>query len=365
MIRLVDKLIPRDRKFWLYHGLLLLFITLTNGATILAWGEKRLFDVASHIAWLPAFTFGVLCFRYHCQIHQWSRLKISVLVTVGLAYAALIAVGSTLFSLACTLPFFWDYLFSPDFLAKFHTTVGHQLARLTAFGTLSSLLFACTWIFIYISIVIGVRARQAELDKLKLENGLKQAQITSLTHQLNPHFLFNSLNNIRFLIHESPGLADSTITSLSEILRYSLDSGKRTKVSLGEEITVVRRYIEVVAVQMEDRLNFQLTADDRLQRFLIPPMTLQLLVENAVKHGLDHMNGPSTLVVRAEAIGNHLTLTVENPVNVRRIQSESTGLGLQNIQQRLQLLYGNEATLRTYTSTTVFIATLTLPQEVA
>lgn len=360
---LLDKLIPRNRNFWLYHCLLLLFVTLTNGATIIAWGEKRAFDIASHIAWLPAFTFGVLWFRYHCQLYQWQRLKTVALVTIGLAYAAVIALGSTAFSLACTLPIFWDYLFSADFLAKFHTTVGHQLARLAAFGVLSSLLFACAWIFVYISIIIGVRARQAELDKLRLENGLKQAQITSLTHQLNPHFLFNSLNNIRFLIHESPSLADTTITALSEILRYSLDSGKKTKVTLDEEIAVVKRYVDIVSIQLEQRLDFQLSVASELNKMLIPPMTLQLLVENAVKHGLDHMKQRSVLSVSAEAVGDSLQLTVENPLGSRNEDPAPSGLGLPNIQQRLHLLYGDKAAITTQTSATVFRATLSVPRE--
>lgn len=347
----------------MYHSLLLLFVTLINGATILAWGEKRVFDIASHIAWLPAFTLGVLWFRYHFQRYQWQRLRTGALISIGLAYAALIALGSTIFSLACTLPLFWDYLFSADFLAKFHTTVGHQLARLTAFGALSSLLFACAWIFIYISTAIGERARQAELDKLRLENGLKQAQILSLSHQLNPHFMFNSLNNIRFLIYESPALADRTITALSEILRYSLDSGKRTKVTLGEEVAVVKRYIDVVSLQLEERLHFQLMVADELHTLLIPPMTLQLLVENAVKHGLDHVKERSTLSVCAEVAGGHLQLTVKNPVNNQRERPDSSGLGLPNIQQRLKLLYGDEATIRTGTTDTTFISRLTLPKE--
>lgn len=363
MSLLREKLIPNDRPFWLYHCLLLLFVTLINGATILAWGEKRIFDIASHIAWLPAFTFGVLWFRYHCRLYQWQRLKTGAFIAIGLAYAAVIALGSTIFSLACTLPLFWDYLFSADFLAKFHTTIGHQLGRLTAFGTLSSFFFACAWIFIYISIAVGVRAREAELDKLRLENGLKQAQITSLSHQLNPHFLFNSLNNIRFLIHECPALADRTITALSEILRYSLDSGKRTKVALGEEVAVVKRYVDVVSLQLEERLNFQLVVADELHNLLIPPMTLQLLVENAVKHGLDHVKERSTLSVRAEIVEEHLQLTVENPINNHRERPDSIGLGLPNIQQRLQLLYGEEAVMRTETTDATFISTLILPKE--
>lgn len=175
--------------------------------------------------------------------------------------------------------------------------------------------------------------------------------------------MFNSLNNIRFLIYESPALADRTITALSEILRYSLDSGKRTKVSLGEEVAVVKRYIDVVSLQLEERLNFQLVVADELHNLLIPPMTLQLLVENAVKHGLDHVKERSALTVRAEVVGGYLQLTVENPVNNRRERPDRSGLGLPNIQQRLKLLYGDEAVIRTDTSDRTFTAVLTLPQE--
>jgi LytS/YehU family sensor histidine kinase len=124
-----------------------------------------------------------------------------------------------------------------------------------------------------------------------------------LASQLNPYFLFNSLNNIRFMLHENASLADSNIVALSEILRYALESAQHTKVRLSRELDIVRRYVEIVRAQYEDRLRFTLHAEPAHEACLVPPMALHLLVENAVKHGLDHLRDGGLLAVSVSVSG--------------------------------------------------------------
>ena len=228
---------PRDKTFWLYHGTVLFVVSIIQGLTTLAWGEKWIFDVAVHLLWIPFFTLGLLSFRNHYKKRGWHTLSISRLVPLGLAYAGVIALSAILAALAITLPVFWDYIFSEDFLTKYNTTVTNQLARLIVGTTLSTHLFASAWVFIYISVTGKRRISEAELSNLRLQNSLREAQLSSLANQLNPHFLFNALNNIRFMIHENPQHADRMITELSEMLRYSLETSKKDKVSLDRKST--------------------------------------------------------------------------------------------------------------------------------
>ncbi len=355
---------PGDRTFWMYHCSLMLLLSLIQGLTILAWGEKWLFDVVVHILWMPSFTLGLLAFRMLYRRRNWRALGMGTLIPLALSFAMVIALGAVLASLAMALPIFWDYVFTDDFLTKHDTTVSTQLARLVVLSALSSHLFASAWIFIYISVTTSRRAREAELSELHLQNSLKEAQLSNLANQLNPHFLFNSLNNIRFMIHENQDHAERSIVSLSEILRYSLQAGHSDKVTLGEELIIVRRYIEIVSLQVEDRLDVQIEVPERLLGCLVPPMSVQLLVENAFRHGIEHIRERAKLSITAEATQHSLMLNIKNsmPEHHRR-QSSSTGIGLKNIEQRLHLLYGGQASINVYTENQEFWVRLVVPRE--
>jgi LytS/YehU family sensor histidine kinase len=229
---------------------------------------------------------------------------------------------------------------------------------------LQAQLFLCAWSFIYISVTGQRHLRDTEVANLQLQGSLRQAQLDNLASQLNPHFLFNSLNNIRFMLHENARLADSNIVALSEILRYALECGQHTKVRLSRELDIVRRYVEIVRAQHEDRLRFTLHAEQSHQACLVPPMALHLLVENAVKHGLDHLRAGGQLALSVTASGERLQLRVLNDVPPGvTIPSEGAGIGLRNIERRLLLLYGGAAHLLVTRHPTRFEAVLDLPFE--
>lgn len=215
----------------------------------------------------------------------------------------------------------------------------------------------------YVGITTKRTEKEVTLKNLRLENSLKEAKLSSLTSQLNPHFLFNSLNNIRFKIHEAPTVADDMITALSEILRYSLESYDNGKVRLEQELEVVHRYIEVITLHLEERLDFQLTVSPSLYDNLIPPMCLQLLVENAIRHGIENIKERSTLTIESIEHWDSIDIIVRNPTVEKPPHSNRSGIGLANIRQRLQLLYNGRASITTIEDNGYFTATLSLPKE--
>lgn len=358
--------LPRDRTFWLYHCSVLLLTCVIQGFSIWAWRDQQLFNLVGSLLWLVLYTLGVLTFRFHYRRYNWQRLNMARLIVLVLIYGLGVALFVTLAMLGLTLPLFWEQLFSPEMLEKHNTSIQEQLSMLLIGNVFSTHLFVSAWAFIYISVTTGRRVREAELTNLKLENSLKEARLMGLTSQLNPHFLFNSLNNIRFMIHENPVHADKTITALSEILRYSLESGRKDKVPLDQELEIVRRYLDVVALQLENRLQFQLTIPEALNRCLIPPMTLQMLMENAIKHGAENRKAVSELRLEGEDLGDSLRLMLRNPVPSRACDSHrNTGTGLANIEQRLRLLYGDKAQMSIRQDSEHFTVVLDLPKETA
>lgn len=165
------------------------------------------------------------------------------------------------------------------------------------------------------------------------------------------------------MIHENQQKADDIIVSLSEILRYSLVQGKQEKTTLKQELAIVQQYIEIVSLQLENRLDFQLSMSLKSSNILLPPMIIQLLIENAIKHGIDNIKDTSQLTLNISQVKQKLVIKVTNPIAANITDKESTGIGLANIRQRLVLLYGDQANLVTEQEHEFFHVTLTLPFE--
>ena len=238
------------------------------------------------------------------------------------------------------------------------------------FGQLFFLLFtyqvmACSWGFIYNYAIENKRAQEIQLNNLRLINSLKDAQLSSLTNQLNPHFLFNCLNNIRFVIHENQKKADDMIVTLSELLRYSLECSNKEKVELSTELDIINKYIKLESIQLEQRLTFKLNCSDEYLEYLIPPMALQLTVENAIKHGIEHLKEGGLIELDITQSKDSLLLRITNdkPMDYSLLK-ESTKLGLKNIKKRLNLLYGDKSSLLIVDNDHEFEAKIIIPKEI-
>jgi len=170
----------------------------------------------------------------------------------------------------------------------------------------------------------------------------KQAQLDNLSEQLNPHFLFNSLNSIKSLVIENPKTARRAIDLLSDILRSSLYGKDASFITIKDELGLVKDYVELEKVRFEERLNMSLKVDQSLEEYLIPPLSIQLLVENAIKHGIDNRINGGNIILSIVKKDQHLEIVVQNPGNLVE-QGAETGIGIKNLTKRLSLQYNGEA----------------------
>lgn len=190
---------------------------------------------------------------------------------------------------------------------------------------------------------------------------LRDAQLRALQAQINPHFLFNSLNSLRALILENPTAAQDAVTRLSQLMRYYLTQSRRPTVPLGEEIEAVRDYLAIEKIRFEERLDIHWQIDSGIDSFEVPPMCLQTLVENALKHGIANCPAGGAIQISVVKVPTGLTLTVTNPGTLTSTTANSTGTGLSNIRERLQLLRGPRAKLKLTESCNQVTAVIELP----
>jgi len=355
---------PRNKVFWGYHGSLLAVMSLVQLLLFLVVDRHFLLNTVIQIAWLPLYTSAVLIFRYYYKVWSWQRFSMTKLIPLVLMVSLILALILSVLLLAVICPFFWTELLGAEVLAKENRSLIGRLAGFVFYNGVISLLFISVWAFIYIAVTTRRQVQASEIKSLRLENSLKEAKLASLTNQLNPHFLFNSLNNIRFMIYENAAHADEMITAFSEILRYSLTSSKKDKIAIEEELTIIDRYIEIMRLQLGDRLDFQLHFSAACRQCLIPPMLLQILVENAIKHGIENIKSKAQLTIKISSKDESLLINVCNPVaSSIAMPTQGTGTGLKNIKQRLNLLYGDLAQLSITPSASSFTVTLVIPKE--
>jgi signal transduction histidine kinase len=200
------------------------------------------------------------------------------------------------------------------------------------------------WSVAYLAYCYFIINRREEIRNLRLETANRENQLNTLRAQMNPHFMFNALNSIRALVDEDPEQAKRAITQLSAILRNAMASVKRRTVPLGEEIDIVKAYLALESMRYEERLRTQIHVDPSLERNLVPPMLLQTLVENAVRHGIAHLPGGGDLIIDATGAPDATIITVRNS-GTYRPSKDPGGIGLQNTRRRLELLYGTAANL--------------------
>jgi LytS/YehU family sensor histidine kinase len=202
------------------------------------------------------------------------------------------------------------------------------------------------------------RARKEAIQRLAAE-----AQLRLLQAQIEPHFLFNTLANLQALIGTDPGRARSMLDHLNVYLRAALTAARRERNTLGDEFALLRGYLEIIAIRMDRRLRYRLELPEELAGAEVPPMLLQPLVENAVKHGLEPKLEGGEIAVAATAGGGALTLRVtDTGVGLGGAPTSDTRAGIAQVRERLAALYGGAASLEVVSNPAGgVIATLLLP----
>lgn len=197
------------------------------------------------------------------------------------------------------------------------------------------------WISIYILWHYVDYTNEEKLQKVKLETLIKELELKTIKSQINPHFIFNALNSIRALVDEDPQRARQAITELSNILRSSIQVDKEEVTTLKKELTIVKDYLSLEYIRFADRLKIEYEIDPVALDLHIPPMMLQTLVENAIKHGLSKQPGDCLIKIIARLEDKKLILKVQNTGILQ--STETNGFGIQGTRDRLNILYRGEA----------------------
>ncbi|WP_103019660.1 sensor histidine kinase [Salinibacter altiplanensis] len=302
-------------------------ITLSSFFQTVTWGRA-----ASYVVLIGAGVLYTHLYRRLAKRHGWTQMSLGQLAPRVVAATLVASVV-----LHFTMDTMGRYVLELDFYEEIDSEMGVLLA-----SVVNGWILLMLWSLIYFGVHYFWSYRKAEVDKWKLEAQAETARLKALKLQLNPHFFFNSLNSVRALIAEDPDRAQRMVTRLARLLRGTLQADDMKTVSLEEELSTVRTYLELEKVRFEDRLRHQIEVDDEARSHPVPFMLVQTLVENGIKHGVACCRGGGVITVRAEVVDEALRICVTNPGT---LDTEEGGTGLDNARERLELLFGAEASL--------------------
>lgn len=343
------------RDYWIYQlsgwGSLTVLSILTSAGG--SWEAAISFAYAKTFCMVIAFGISHL-WRNHLKRRGWLHRNEPFPFAPILAGLALISTIQT------AILFFADFAFRNSSLIEVKEEVPLMIGGifLLWFGIFSF------WTLWYAVVLSRRRAVGFELEKLQLELSMKDAELRALQAQVNPHFFFNSLNSIRALIYQDADASAKAVGQLAGMMRHSLHAGQSDTVPLREELAAVSAYLSMEKLRFDERMQLSIDIEAGLDEVPLPPMMLQTLVENAVKHGVENSIGPCRVRVAACRHEGKIMITVGNEGKLASASS-STRLGLANTSKRLALLFGPGATCTLAEENGWVVATIVLPAEAA
>ncbi|MDB5248259.1 MAG: sensor histidine kinase [Segetibacter sp.] len=209
-------------------------------------------------------------------------------------------------------------------------------------ASFGSFLFLIIWNLIYFTFHYVMKSQQEQLDKVKLQSVVKELELKTIKAHINPHFIFNALNSIRALVDENPQRARTAITELSNLLRSSMQAEKVETTPLSKELNIVKDYLALEHIRFEDRLNVEYDIDEDTLGQPVPPMMLQTLVENAIKHGISKKTEGGIIKIISDFKDDHHQLIVQNTGHING-DFNPNGFGIYSTQSRLMYMYGEKA----------------------
>jgi LytS/YehU family sensor histidine kinase len=235
--------------------------------------------------------------------------------------------------------------------------------RTPVFIVTGALLYLLSVAFHYL--LIGIEeARRVERWEMEVKVLAREAELNVLKAQLDPHFLFNSLNSISSLCGSNPASARTLTTLLADYLRRSLRLGNAQAVTLSEELELASSYLAVERIRFGPRLEFEQRIDEVVRAFEVPPLLLQPLVENAVTHGIGHLLEGGVVSIAAARQADRVQILVENRCDPDRPRRSGHGIGLANTRRRIATYYGTAARVEVLEEPSRFRVTLSLPASV-
>ncbi len=285
----------------------------------------------SHLMREVIFRFGILQKNLNKQVFQF------FVVTFCLALIASFITVEILIQ--------FELLRPDDKLLLERTGVSFMINKLLLIlsNAFSYFILFFIWSLIYFMYHYVTKSRKQQLDTLRLETLIKELELKTIKGHINPHFIFNSLNSIRALVDENPQRARAAVTELSNILRSSLLVEKVETVPLGKELNIIKDYLALENMRFEDRLKIEYEINEDTLDQPVPPMMLQTLVENAIKHGISKQINGGVVKVISDFNGEYHELAVQNTGSLNGYRNGEEGFGLSSTTNRLNLLYGDKA----------------------
>ncbi len=327
----------KKRMYWGFQTLGWLIFTVGNLVfNYLAKGKISSNDIYYS---LLIIIIGVFCshfVRYVINLFNWRKEKITKI------FHKLVILSFFVGTIHISLLYLVGSLCS-DFLIK-NFTEAEFITQSATFGTIYFL-----WGIIYFAIYFFRNFKKEEIKNLKQQSELKEIQLNKFKSQLNPHFIFNSMNGIRALIEEDAQKAKEGITQLSNILRHTLTIEKRSLISVEEELKLVEDYLKLEKIRLEERLEYEINTSNTCLHYQVPPMLIQTLSENAIKHGISRLIKGGELIINSKSNSEFLIMEIINtgqytPTPI--ISKAVSGFGIENSIQRLRFIFGEKATLQ-------------------
>ena len=345
-----NKLFNLSSKITLVHlSSWTIFILYFLTSYFLHWWEFRPYTVAPYEPALGAFSITMCSYAIFSSMQYYTpRSNQYVKIITICFFLTIISLGISVFCL-------YQFFDNPS-LSHFYKKIPYRFI-------INFLVLFCVMI-INIFWNIQEEAEDNKLRKEESERLVRDAELYNLRQQLQPHFLFNSLNSIIALISFKPDLAKKMTFQLSDFLRGTLRKDDKQLILLADEIKHLELYLEIEKVRFGHRLNTQFEYDESLLQCKVPCMIIQPLMENAIKHGLYNVTGQVSIETFITLENHMLTISITNPYDQELFyQAKGTGFGLTSIQRRLFLLYGRTDLLSIRKNENQFTATINIPQH--
>jgi two-component system LytT family sensor kinase len=228
---------------------------------------------------------------------------------------------------------------------------------------LLGVLFFLAAVLMYHLLVYYKALQEKKLNETQLSLLVRESELNVLRSQMNPHFLFNSLNSISSLTLSNPGKAREMIIQLSDFLRYALKYGQRDETTFADELKNIELYLNIEKTRFEDKLVFEKKIEDICLNAKVPNMILQPLVENAIKHGVYESTEPVVITMSCKGTGEYIEIRLKNNYDPSGKSRTGAGLGLKNVENRLQLIYGRKDLLKINKQDNLFEVIIIVPQK--
>ena len=335
------------------------------------------------LAWVPLVATSIYVLATRGGLLWWQATAIAVPLFLFYAFLCLFAwypcratpLGRVSFArlllthliAAVFISFIWTQagallayaVLSPKPFAALKSEFGLQM---NAVNTIGILLYLLSVAFHYVLIAME-DSRRAEAQATEARMLARDAELKALKAQVNPHFLFNSLNSVSALTSIAPSKAREMCILLSEFLRLTLGLGEKTVIPLAEELALLERFLAIEKVRFGARLRVEERIQEESKSLLVPPLVLQPLVENAVVHGIANLPEGGVIRLVSECQDGRLLLTIENTFDRESTINRPNGMGLANVRKRLEGRYGTDASVRVDSQTDHFRVELSMPAE--